>query len=254
MQETPSKQQLDELGFYEIKLRPFDGIGKQGETVELTLNLIKNYRDERMARLEEHQLAQLDRIEADLENIIDEKSFGEIQKNLTNITAEIIRKDSEAFRRCDNLKVLIALKTEAFAEAKKVYYFIVDTNILIEDPEFIQKVSSKYKVIIPAKVLDELDKHKSNTINKASASKAIREIFADKNKNISRAKANTKLLPPDFNKKSPDNLILATALAYKHMNGIIITDDKGLHEKAKTVEMRVISYEEYLSSFLNPKK
>jgi len=99
-----------------------------------------------------------------------------------------------------------------------------------------------------------LDKHKANPVHKDAASKVIREIFADRNKNIHRAKANLKLLPPDFNKKSPDNLILATALMYKDRNGILISNDKGLHEKAKIVEMEVITNDDFVSRFVNSKK
>ena len=108
-------------------------------------------------------------------------------------------------------------------------------------------------MIIAAKVLDELDGFKANPKLKEVASKSIREIFNDKNKNIRRAKANVKLLPPDFNKRAPDNLILAVALMYKDNNGILISDDKGLHEKAKTVEMQVISYEEFITKFVTSK-
>jgi len=62
-----------------------------------------------------------------------------------------------------------------------------------------------------------------------------------------------KFLPIDFNKKSPDNIILATALMYKDKSGILITNDNGLQEKAKTVELQVMNYDDFVSTFINLK-
>jgi hypothetical protein len=254
IQETVSKEQLDELAFYEFKLEPFADIGKQGETVILTLELIDNFREDRIEKLEEKLNNQIDVIETKLTTVTDEKEFVEIQKSFKTTTAEIIFDDSESFKRCESLKTVIANKREEFAEAKRIFAFIIDTNAFIKDPEIISKIQAKNKVIIAAKVLYELDGFKANPQLKEVASKSIREIFNDKNKNIRRAKANVKLLPPDFNKRAPDNLILAVALMYKDNNGILISDDKGLHEKAKTVEMQVISYEEFITKFVTYKK
>ena len=254
IQETVSKEHLDELAFYEFKLEPFANIGKQGETVILTLELIANFREDRIEKLEEKLNNQIDDIETKLSTVTDEKEFVEIQKSFKATTAEIIFDDSEAFKRCESLKTVIANKREEFAEAKRIFAFIIDTNAFIRDPEIISKIQAKNKVIIAAKVLDELDGFKANPQLKEVASKSIREIFNDKNKNIRRAKANVKLLPPDFNKRAPDNLILAVALMYKDNNGILISDDKGLHEKAKTVEMQVISYDEFITKFVTSKK
>jgi len=36
---------------------------------------------------------------------------------------------------------------------------------------------------------------------------------------------------------------------YKDKNGILISDDKGLHVKAKTVEMPVLSYDELVINY-----
>ena len=87
--------------------------------------------------------------------------------------------------------------------------------------------------------MDELDGFKTNPQLKETATKLIRSISSSTSNNIHRAKANLNLLPPDFNKRSPDNMILATALMYKDQKGYLVTEDKGLIEKAKTVEMKV---------------
>lgn len=249
IQETVSKDQLVELDFYKFKLQPFAAIGKQGETVILTLELIDKFKEERIEMLEEKLNKQIDAIEIQLSTITNEQVFSEIQKSFKTIISEIIFDDSEVFKRCERLKTVIANKKEEFAEAKRIFSFIIDTNAFIKDPVIISKIQAKNKVIIAAKVLDELDGFKSNPQLKEVASKSIREIFNDKNKNIKRAKANVKLLPPDFNKRAPDNLILAVALMYKDNNGILISDDLGLREKAKIVEMPVLSYDEFVDKY-----
>lgn len=254
LQEIVSKQQLDELEFYEFKLEPFANIGTQGETVELTLELIDNFRQDRVEKLEEKLNSQLDDIETALESVSDEKEFAEIQKALAATTAEIVLDDSEAFRRSEALKPIIANKKEEFAEAKKVYNLIFDTNVLLHHPDIFAKVAKKNNIIIAAKVLDELDKHKTNPEHKEAAAKCIREIHSDKNKNIHKVKANLKLLPPDFKRNAPDNIILSSALIYQGKSGILITDDKGFFEKAKTVEMPVMTYDDFISKFVNSKK
>lgn len=253
LQETVSKQQLDELEFYEFKLEPFANIGTQGETVELTLELIENFRHDRIEKLEEKLNRQLDEIETGLSTVTDNKEFAEIQKHFAATTAEIIFDDSKAFRKSEALKPIIANKKEEFAEAKKVYNLIFDTNVLLNHPDIFTKVARKNNIIIAARVLDELDKHKANPEHKEAAAKCIREIHSDKNKNIHKVKANLRLLPIDFKRSDPDNIILSSAMIYQGKNGILITDDKGFFEKAKTIEMPVMTYDEFIAKFVNTK-
>jgi hypothetical protein len=41
---------------------------------------------------------------------------------------------------------------------------------------------------------------------------------------------------------------------YKDKNGVLVSDDKGLHEKAKTVEMQVITYDDFIVKFVTSKR
>ena len=59
--------------------------------------------------------------------------------------------------------------------------------------------------------------------------------------------ADTSLLPMDFNKRSPDNLILSVALKFKLQNPILLTSDNGLQIKAKGLKITTITLKEYLS-------
>jgi PhoH-like ATPase len=55
---------------------------------------------------------------------------------------------------------------------------VIDTNLLLDDPKIIYKLSTKYdKIIIPLTIIKELDKHKLNPNLSYSARSAISEII-----------------------------------------------------------------------------
>ena len=58
--------------------------------------------------------------------------------------------------------------------------------------------------------------------------------------------ADLSLLPIDFNKKSPDNMILTVALKYVSENPILLTSDNGLQVKAKGLGITTISLKDFL--------
>ncbi|MBS1571844.1 MAG: hypothetical protein JST62_05555 [Bacteroidetes bacterium] len=247
IQQTVTKEQLEELEFFELKLTPFKG----NETVNETLDLIKVFKEQRVVKLEEKLNLQFDEIELQFGKIETENELDNLRKEFESIKTEIIYDTSEVFAKSEKINQAIRSRKAEFEEAKRIYSFVIDTNVFFKDPEIISKVQPKHKIIIAAKVIDELDKFKTNPQLKDIAVKSIKAI--SKGKNVYLAKANMKLLPVDFNKKSPDNIILSTALMYKDRSGILITDDNGLQEKAKTVEMSVMSYDNFVATFINLK-
>lgn len=247
IQESVTKEQLEELEFYELKLLPFKG----NEIVNQTLELIEVFRHDRIEKLDEQLNQQFDEIELQLAKLETEKELDNICKEFEFVKSEILYDTSEVFAKSERIKQIIQSKKEEFEEVKRVYSFVVDTNIFFKDPEIISKIPAKHKIVIAGKVIDELDKFKTDAQLKNIAVKSIKAI--SKAKNVHRAKANVKFLPIDFNKKSPDNIILATALMYKDKSGILITNDNGLQEKAKTVEMQVMNYDDFVSTFINLK-
>lgn len=58
--------------------------------------------------------------------------------------------------------------------------------------------------------------------------------------------ADMALLPDDFSKKSPDNMILTVALKYRSNNPILLTSDNGLQVKAKGLGIKTITLKEFL--------
>lgn len=137
-------------------------------------------------------------------------------------------------------------KKKEISELKKNYY-VIDTNVFVNCPDIIDKINKDYPVILSAKVVDELDKMKIklDEQGKRNAEKALRYLNSSPAHEIIYEQADTSLLPDDFDKRSPDNLILSVALKYKHENPIILTSDNGLQLKAKIVKIQTVTLKDY---------
>lgn len=140
-------------------------------------------------------------------------------------------------------------KTEIIA-AKKNYY-VIDTNVFVNCPDIISRIDKQYPVILSAKVADELDrmKIKLDEQGKLNAEKALRLLNNESVHNIIYEFADTSLLPDDFDKRSPDNMILSVALKYKDENPIILTSDNGLQLKCKISNISTISLRNFLRKY-----
>lgn len=138
-------------------------------------------------------------------------------------------------------------KKEIRKDKENIY--IIDTNVFVDQPDIISKIDTKYRVILSAKVIDELDNLKvSLTVDKKkNVQKALRLINNSiEKRNIKMDTADLSLLPNDFNKKSPDNFILSVALNYKTENPIMLTSDNGLQIKAKGLNITTIKLKDFL--------
>ena len=142
---------------------------------------------------------------------------------------------------------LTKFKLKKRIQSEKTY--IIDTNVFVECPDICNKIDKGCLIILSAKVIDELDKLK-NTLegsNKENANKALSCINKALNRpNISFEVANTQLLPADFNRRSPDNMILSVALKYKDNNPTLLTSDNGLQIKCKGLGITTISLKDFL--------
>ena len=129
-------------------------------------------------------------------------------------------------------------------------FYIIDTNVFVNCPDIILKIDKQYPIILAAKVVDELDKMKIklDTRGKKNAEDAIRSINRQMEKRDIRMElADVSLLPGDFDKRSPDNMILSVALKYKADNPILPTSDNGLQLKAKGLGITTISLKSFIS-------
>lgn len=137
-------------------------------------------------------------------------------------------------------------KTEIKADKKN--YYIIDTNVFVNCPDIISKIGKEYPIILSVKVMDELDKMKVklDEQGKLNAEKALRAINNEKVHQILYELSDVSLLPPEFDKRSPDNMILSVALKYKDENPIMLTSDNGLQVKSKSMGISTISLRNFL--------
>lgn len=139
-------------------------------------------------------------------------------------------------------------RTELVKDKENIY--IVDTNVFVNCPDIISKIGSKYKVIIPSKVLDELDKLKlKNSIDKVALNTAARNICAAFQQKFSQMEdADVRLLPAGFDTNNTDCMILSVALKHQQENQhpILLTSDNILQTRAWGLGITAISLKEFL--------
>lgn len=126
--------------------------------------------------------------------------------------------------------------------------YIIDTNVFIDCPDIINKIPKRDKIILSAKVVDELDaaKVRLDEHGKMNASRALKLINSQlKPRKIEMVCADLSLLPIDF-VKTPDNMILSVAMKYKDQNAIMLTSDNGLQIKSKGLGIKTITLKEFL--------
>ena len=167
---------------------------------------------------------------------------------------ETIEKHKATLSSC-GLKVVGHLDLSKFEHSKKEIkadkknMYVIDTNVFVNCPDIISKIDAHSSVILSAKVVDELDKLKItlDERGKTNVQKALRLINQCMDKrDVQIVLADMALLPDDFSKKSPDNMILTVALKYRSDNPILLTSDNGLQVKAKGLGIKTITLKEFL--------
>ena len=93
-------------------------------------------------------------------------------------------------------------------------------------------------------------KNKLTESRRKTAEKALRNLNNESQHEILYEFADTSLLPDDFDKRSPDNMILSVALKYKEQNPIMLTSDNGLQLKSKLLGITTISLKKFLKNNL----
>lgn len=126
--------------------------------------------------------------------------------------------------------------------------YIIDTNVFVNCPDIITRIGNKYKIVIPAKVLEELDKLKLKAdIDKKNLNDAAKNINMAFVKHYSQMEdADLSLLPNGFDRHNPDCMILSVALKYKNDNPILLTSDNMLQSRASGLGITTISLKDFL--------
>lgn len=129
--------------------------------------------------------------------------------------------------------------------------YIIDTNVFVNCPNIISKIGQNNKIIIPATVLEELDKLKlKDSIDKLALSTAAKNICRAFENNFSKMEdADISLLPQGFNASNPDCKILSVALKHKKEGSkpILLTSDIMLRSRAMGLGLKSLTLKEFLS-------
>lgn len=138
-------------------------------------------------------------------------------------------------------------KRKELVEGKENIY-IIDTNVFVNCPDIISRIGNKYKIVIPAKVLEELDKLKLKVdVDKAKLNEAAKNIHYAFIKHYSQMEdANLSMLPKGFDKNNPDCMILSVALKYKNEHPILLTSDNILLSRASGLGITALPLKEFL--------
>ena len=139
--------------------------------------------------------------------------------------------------------------------AKKIY--VLDTNVYLTDAESILSFGNN-DILIPLKVLDEIDKHKKrqdtvgvqarstirNLDNLRSKGSLFKGVRIDKGKGILKIKGyNPLCLPDDLDLEDSDNQIIATALSEmeENPNRKVIVVSRDINMRVKCDALRVMT-------------
>ncbi|EYE87616.1 hypothetical protein Q428_12325 [Fervidicella metallireducens AeB] len=130
---------------------------------------------------------------------------------------------------------------------KEVY--IIDTDVLISMPHVISKFDTTDYVIIPKKVIDELDNEKDvekSTEVRRNAQLALTELikYVQENK-VVIIEDDKDLLPDDWSIIT-DNSILSIALKYKTANPFIVTNNQEFKTKILDKNIRIIDLDKLI--------
>ncbi|MEP0213384.1 MAG: PIN domain-containing protein [Cellulophaga sp.] len=245
-----STKEIEDIDF---KIRPFYKVSEHNlilseikENKIALLNAVKNARNKKIESFLDLILEELKTLD-----LSDERKFKTLKSKINKEKEKFEEQESSLFLEVEK-KFL--LKEKEFELIKKRKSIIIDTNILIEEPKIIDKIGSLQNIIFSAKVIDELDYLKSKKETKEKAQQAIREIYKhEKDRNVYLKFSKVEILPPDYDKKSPDNMILSVALQYLNKNPILLTNDKGLKLKANPLNIPAKTIPE-LTSLLSLRK
>ena len=128
--------------------------------------------------------------------------------------------------------------------------YIIDTNILVDCENILSSINPRSYIIIPAKVVDELEKLKISKDEhlRIKSEKALRAINRSLNNRLRIENSQVELLPNDYNKKQPDNLILSVAIKYQNQNPTLLSSDNGLLVKSKGFGIRSLTLKQFISN------
>ncbi|WP_248465579.1 PIN domain-containing protein [Pectobacterium versatile] len=130
---------------------------------------------------------------------------------------------------------------------------VLDTSALMENPELLQGQSSNDILVVPLRVLSELDGLKCSEDETCAlkARAAIRQLDA-RSSRIRHETDYAALLPAEWDARQPDHGILSTALFFRLNDVLFVSNDINLRNKAQSLGLKTQDSRTYSPSRLVP--
>lgn len=157
------------------------------------------------------------------------------------------------YLRTDSEKIKVSVPKVKVMEQDGKNYYVIDTNVFIDQPNILEFFGNSDVVILPITVEQELEYRTSDVNTKYSAEKALEEIVRRRDRLV-LAESDESLLSEDFfknfsenfNNANNDNKLLSIALKYKEQNPTLISSDERLAKlKAGFVGVKGVSLQEF---------
>ena len=190
-----------------------------------------------------------------LEEIEDIKGIEELNGEL----ADILKDTDETYISLQEvvrpIKAALHDREMYIREEKMAKYYIIDTNVFLDDPDILTKITRRDRIVLAAGVITELDKMKlknADTDKGANARKAVRSIKEQlqkdkrsKKKFILLEAADMSLLHAEFQEGKGDNYILGVAVKFRDKNPFLLTSDAIFSLAAEVEKIPTISLKEF---------
>lgn len=199
-----------------------------------------------------------------LDNYLENRKKTEFQDSVFSKIEDLLSMDI-FFVKCEKSIEIISdfvmnIYNESALKYNKIY--VIDTCAIMNEPNLVDKfVGNKSALIIPKKVIEELNRNKDfiNDPEKSekakNANKKLR-VYLEKNVPwLFAEESHPDLLPIDYpaklnsgnkEKDESDNLILSVAIKYKTNNVVFITDDTNLKLKSMFEKIKHQSSKEFI--------
>lgn len=191
----------------------------------------------------------------DLEEIGNLKGVEEVGAKLD----EIVKDSDDTYVTLQEtlrpIRTLLREREMYIREEKMAKYYIIDTNVFLDDPAIISKISRRDRIVLAAGVISELDRMKLKSADPekaANARKAVNAIKEQiqkdrkvKKKFLLLEAADMSLLHPEFREGKGDNYILGVAVKFRDRNPFLLTSDTLFSIAAEVEKIPTVSLKEF---------
>lgn len=199
--------------------------------------------------------------EKDLDDITKVK---ELEETATRVD-DILKDGDETFvtlmENGRSFKQTLRDRERTIKEELMAKTYIIDTNVLLNDPDILSKIKHPDRVVLSGQVLQELDKKKNKADDPAIAANARKAVTAikailgkdkkakkDKKKFLVMDWADMSLLPEELQTKKGDNFILGVAVKYKSdPNPWMLTSDSILGITSESLGIPAVTLDDFYS-------